>query len=201
MIAFRDETARRLWALIFWSIPIAEGLAAGVGPFTHGSAVHTDIMKTQALKQALDKGGLRCGLRRRPPGRGEVSRERADFLVPVSGAHRWDPKAAAPRTLAALQCTQEEQGRIYSGVSVVQLDRARHMAIYPPRRPCRLVPLYFAAPRPVGGCVTAPWIMVDDDRMPLAEGEAPQLRAPSVSGRLADIPSYRSRRKRGEDLA
>ncbi len=171
MIAFRDKMAEDLGLeLLVHTNP--EGLAAGVGPFTHGSAVHTDVMKTQALKQALDKYGFDAafgGARRDE----EKSRAKERIFSFRSAAHRWDPKAQRPE-LWKLYNARKAKGetiRVFPISNWTELDiwQYIHLNAIP------LVPLYFAAKRPVverDGAL----IMVDDDRMPLAEGETPQMR-------------------------
>ena len=145
----------------------------GINPFTHGSAVHTDVMKTQALKQALDQYGFDAafgGARRDE----EKSRAKERIFSFRSAQHRWDPKKPAPGALAALQHAQA-QGREHPRVPAVELDRARHLAIHPPARTSRSCRCTSPRERPVverDGAL----IMVDDERMPLAPGELPQLR-------------------------
>ena len=151
-----------------WSTPTRKACAAGVGPFTHGSAVHTEVMKTQALKQALDKYGFDAafgGARRDE----EKSRAKERIISFRTKDHRWDPKAAAARALAALQ-HPHPQGGEPAGLPDLQLDRARRVALHRAEKTCRSRALYFAKPRPVverDGAL----IMVDDNRMPLAPGE------------------------------
>ena len=182
MIAFRDARARALgWELLVHTNP--EGLAAGVGPFTHGSAVHTDVMKTQALKQALDKYGFDAafgGARRDE----EKSRAKERVFSFRSAAHRWDPKSQRPE-LWRLYNTAKRPGESFR-VFPLSNWTERDVWDYVRREAIPLPQLYFAKPRPVverDGAL----IMVDDDRMPLAPGEAPQMR--SVRFRtLGDYP-------------
>jgi sulfate adenylyltransferase subunit 2 len=171
MIAFRDRMAKDLGLeLLVHTNP--EGLAAGVGPFTHGSAVHTDVMKTQALKQALDKYGFDAafgGARRDE----EKSRAKERIFSFRSAAHRWDPKAQRPELwrLYNARKAKGESIRVFPISNWTELDVWQYIHL----NNIPLVPLYFAAPRPVverDGAL----IMVDDDRMPLAEGETPQMR-------------------------
>jgi sulfate adenylyltransferase subunit 2 len=171
MIRFRDETARRL-GLDLIVHTNADGLAAGIGPFTHGSAVHTDVMKTQALKQALDKYGFDAafgGARRDE----EKSRAKERVFSFRSAQHRWDPKRQRPE-LWHLYNSRKHKGeslRVFPLSNWTELDIWQY--IYQQQIP--IVPLYFAAPRPViwrDGAL----IMVDDDRMPLQPGEQPQMR-------------------------
>ncbi len=171
MIAFRDQMAKDLGLeLLVHTNP--EGLAAGVGPFTHGSAVHTDVMKTQALKQALDKYGFDAafgGARRDE----EKSRAKERIFSFRSTAHRWDPKAQRPELwkLYNARKAKGESIRVFPISNWTELDiwQYIHLNAIP------LVPLYFAAKRPVverDGAL----IMVDDDRMPLEPGETPEIR-------------------------
>lgn len=149
-----------------------EGVAQGVGPFTHGSAVHTDIMKTQGLKQALDKYGFDAafgGARRDE----EKSRAKERVYSFRDKHHRWDPKNQRP------ELWNVYNGKVHKGESIrvfplsnwTELDIWQY--IYLESIP--IVPLYFAAERPVverNGSL----IMVDDDRMPMEEGETPEMK-------------------------
>jgi sulfate adenylyltransferase subunit 2 len=171
MIRFRDETVQRLGLdLIVHTNP--DGIAAGIGPFTHGSAVHTDVMKTQALKQALDKHGFDAafgGARRDE----EKSRAKERIFSFRSAQHRWDPKRQRPE-LWHLYNARKHRGeslRVFPLSNWTELDIWQY--IYQQQIP--IVPLYFAAPRPVvrrDGAL----IMVDDERMPLQPGEKPEIR-------------------------
>ena len=130
MYEFRDKTAAELGIeLLVHQNP--ECLELGINPFTHGSAVHTDMWKTQGLKQALDKWRLRPRLRRRAPRRGEVAGQGAGLLAPL-GAAPLGPQAAAPRALAHLQRAAQPR-RDPAGLPAVELDRARRVAVHPPR--------------------------------------------------------------------
>jgi len=171
MIAFRDETARRLgFELLVHINP--EGLERGISPFVHGSALHTDIMKTQALKQALDHHGFDAafgGARRDE----EKSRAKERVFSIRSAQHRWDPKQQRPE-LWRLYNTRTAPGesiRVFPLSNWTELDVWQY--IYLENIP--IVPLYFSKPRPVVKR-DGTWIMVDDDRMPLASGEVPELR-------------------------
>jgi len=149
-----------------------EGLAQGVNPFTHGSAVHTDVMKTQGLKQALDKYGFDAafgGARRDE----EKSRAKERVYSFRDKHHRWDPKNQRP------ELWNIYNGKVHKGESIrvfplsnwTELDIWQY--IYLESIP--IVPLYFAAERPVverNGSL----IMVDDERMPLNEGETPEMK-------------------------
>jgi sulfate adenylyltransferase subunit 2 len=148
-----------------------EGLAQGIGPITHGSQVHTDVMKTQALKQALDQHGFDAafgGARRDE----EKSRAKERIFSFRSTQHRWDPKNQRPE-LWSLYNTNKRKGesiRVFPLSNWTELDVWQY--IYLENIP--IVPLYFAAKRPVvrrDGAL----IMVDDDRLPLLPGEHPEL--------------------------
>jgi sulfate adenylyltransferase subunit 2 len=169
MIAFRDATAGRLGLeLIVHTNP--EGLARGIGPISHGSAVHTDVMKTQALRQALDKYGFDAaigGARRDE----ERSRAKERIFSHRSAQHRWNPKAQRPELwrLFNTKLAPGESMRVFPLSNWTELDVWRYIA----REEIPVVPLYFAAPRPIvdrDGML----IMVDDDRLPLRKGERPR---------------------------
>ncbi|MFC7396320.1 sulfate adenylyltransferase subunit CysD [Chelatococcus sp. GCM10030263] len=171
MIAFRDETAKALgWELIVHINQ--EGLACGIDPFRSGSAIHTEVMKTQALKQALDKGGFDAafgGARRDE----EKSRAKERIFSHRSPGHVWDPRNQRPELWRVFNT------RIGPGESmrVFPLSNWTERDVWQYIRAERIpvVPLYFAAERPVvrrGGAL----IMVDDARMPLDPGERPEMR-------------------------
>ena len=172
MYEFRDRIARELGMdLIVHVNP--DGLAQGINPFTHGSQVHTDVMKTQGLKQALDKYGFDAafgGARRDE----EKSRAKERIFSFRSTQHRWDPKSQRPE-LWSLYNTRKQKGesiRVFPISNWTELDvwQYIHLENIP------IVPLYFSAPRPVvkrDGTL----IMVDDDRMPLHPGEKPEMRS------------------------
>jgi len=171
MIAFRDATAARLGVQLIVHIN-KDGLARGIGPFTHGSAVHTDVMKTQALKQALDQYGFDAafgGARRDE----EKSRAKERVVSFRSAQHRWDPKRQRPE-LWHLYNTRKSKGeslRVFPLSNWTELDIWQY--IYMENIP--IVPLYFSKQRPIverDGAL----IMVDDDRMPLQAGERPEQR-------------------------
>jgi sulfate adenylyltransferase subunit 2 len=171
MYAHRDRmVAESGMKLIVHTNP--EGVAAGVGPFTHGSGYHTDVMKTQALKQALDQHGFDVvfgGARRDE----EKSRAKERIFSFRAAGHRWDPKAQRPE-LWALYNTHIHAGesiRVFPLSNWTELDIWQY--IHAERIP--IVPLYLAAARPVvqrGG----QWLMVDDDRFPFAPGEQVEMR-------------------------
>ena len=171
MIAFRDATAARLGVQLIVHIN-KDGLARGIGPFTHGSAVHTDVMKTQALKQALDQYGFDAafgGARRDE----EKSRAKERVVSFRSVQHRWDPKRQRPE-LWHLYNTRKSKGeslRVFPLSNWTELDIWQY--IYMENIP--IVPLYFSKQRPIverDGAL----IMVDDERMPLHDGERPAMR-------------------------
>jgi sulfate adenylyltransferase subunit 2 len=171
MIAFRDATAARLGVQLLVHIN-KEGLARGIGPFTHGSAVHTDVMKTQSLKQALDQYGFDAafgGARRDE----EKSRAKERVVSFRSAQHRWDPKRQRPE-LWSLYNTRKSKGeslRVFPLSNWTELDIWQY--IYMENIP--IVPLYFSKQRPIverDGAL----IMVDDERMPLNSGERPEMR-------------------------
>jgi sulfate adenylyltransferase subunit 2 len=172
MYEFRDLRVRQLgMELIVHVNP--EAVRLGVNPFTHGSAVHTDIWKTQGLKQALDKHGfdLAFGGARRDE---EKSRAKERIFSFRSAQHRWDPKMQRPE-LWRLYNARKNKGesiRVFPLSNWTELDIWEY--IYVERIP--IVPLYLAKPRPVverDGAL----IMVDDQRMPLNAGETPVLKS------------------------
>ena len=149
-----------------------EGIEKGINPFTHGSAIHTDVMKTQGLKQALDKYGFDAafgGARRDE----EKSRAKERIFSFRSAQHRWDPKRQRPE-LWRLYNARKHKGeslRVFPLSNWTELDIWQY--IYLNNIP--IVPLYLAAERPVverDGTL----IMVDDDRMPLRPGEKPAMK-------------------------
>lgn len=166
MIAFRDQMVKDLgWDLIVHTNQ--EGVDMGVGPFTHGSAKHTDIMKTQALKQALNKYKFDAafgGARRDE----EKSRAKERVYSFRDKNHRWDPKNQRPELWNVYNSKVDpgESIRVFPISNWTELDIWQYIHL----EDIPLVPLYLAAKRPVverDGTL----IMVDDDRMPLAEGE------------------------------
>ena len=161
MIAFRDRKAKELGMdLIVHSNQ--EGIDAGVGPFTHGSSVHTDIMKTQALKQALDKHrfDVAFGGARRDE---EKSRAKERVFSFRTAEHRWDPKNQRPElwNLYNARIHKGESIRCFPISNWTELDIWQYIR----REQIEIVPLYYAAERPV-----VEWegsqIMVDDERIP-----------------------------------
>ena len=148
-----------------------EGLARGINPFDSGSVVHTDVMKTEALKQALDKYGFDAafgGARRDE----EKSRAKERIFSFRTEQHRWDPKNQRPE-LWRLYNARHRRGesiRVFPLSNWTELD----VWLYIHREEIPIVPLYFAAERPVVDR-DGTWIMVDDDRMRLEPGEEPKL--------------------------
>jgi sulfate adenylyltransferase subunit 2 len=149
-----------------------QGLAEGVGPFTHGSNYHTDVMKTQALKQALDANGFDVvfGGARRDEEKSRAKERVFSFRAP---GHRWDPKAQRPElwNLYNTRIKPDETIRVFPISNWTELDIWQY--IYDEQIP--IVPLYLAAQRPVvkrGG----QWIMVDDERFLFEPGEQVEQR-------------------------
>jgi sulfate adenylyltransferase subunit 2 len=171
MIAFRDAMARRLGLKLIVHIN-PDGVAMGINPFVHGSALHTDIMKTQGLKQALDQHGFDAafgGARRDE----EKSRAKERVFSLRSEQHRWDPKRQRPELwrLYNTRLSKGESLRVFPLSNWTELDVWQY--IY--QENIELVPLYLARERPVverDGAL----LMVDDERMPLAPGERPVMR-------------------------
>jgi len=172
MYEMRERMARELgFELLVHQNP--EAVARGINPFDHGSALHTDIWKTEGLKQALDKYGFDAafgGARRDE----EKSRAKERIFSFRSAQHRWDPKNQRPE-LWRLYNTRKNPGesiRVFPISNWTELDIWQY--IYLENIP--IVPLYYAAERPVverDGTL----IMVDDERMPLKPGETPQMKS------------------------
>ena len=166
MIEFRDRTAKEYELDLLVHIN-PDGVADKVGPFSHGSAVHTDIMKTQALKQALDKYGFDAafgGARRDE----DKSRAKERVFSFRSAQHRWDPKNQRPElwNLYNTRVAKGESMRVFPMSNWTELDIWQYIH----REKINIPSLYFAARRRVvkrDGAL----IMVDDDRLPLADGE------------------------------
>jgi sulfate adenylyltransferase subunit 2 len=171
MYEFRDTTARRLGMQLLVHVN-EEGLRLGIGPFTHGSQMHTDVMKTQALRQALDKYGFDAafgGARRDE----EPSRAKERVFSLRSVQHRWDPRQQRPELWALYNARKRpgESLRVFPLSNWTELDVWQYIWL----EQIPIVPLYFAAPRPVverDGTL----IMVDDARLPLRPGETPMLK-------------------------
>src|SRR5712671_3249755 len=171
MIAFRDQRARELGLDLLVHVN-RDGLARGINPITHGSELHTDVMKTQALRQALDSHGFDAaigGARRDE----ERSRAKERVFSLRNAQHRWDPRRQRPEPWRLYNARKRkgESVRVFPLSNWTELD----VWLYIHQEGIPVVPLYFAAPRPVVSR-DGTLIMVDDDRLPLADGEAPQLR-------------------------
>jgi sulfate adenylyltransferase subunit 2 len=171
MIIFRDETARKLGVdLIVHTNP--DGLARGISPIASGSALHTEVMKTEALKQALDKHGFDAALggARRDE---EKSRAKERVFSFRSPGHVWEPKRQRPElwNLYNTRLAPGESMRVFPLSNWTELD----VWDYVEAEGIDVVPLYFAKPRPVVRR-DGVWIMVDDDRLPLHPGETPEMR-------------------------
>ena len=172
MYEMRERMARELgFELLVHRNP--DAVARGINPFDHGSALHTDIWKTEGLKQALDKYGFDAafgGARRDE----EKSRAKERIFSFRSAQHRWDPKNQRPELWRLYNARKNpgESIRVFPLSNWTELDIWQY--IYLENVP--IVPLYFAAPRPVverDGTL----IMVDDERMPLKPGETPMMRS------------------------
>jgi sulfate adenylyltransferase subunit 2 len=169
MYAYRDRIAREggMQLLVYVN---AEGVRQGINPFTHGSQIHTDVMKTQALKQALDhyRFDAAFGGARRDE---EKSRAKERIFSFRTAQHRWDPKNQRPE-LWGLYNTDKHEGesiRVFPLSNWTELDVWQYIL----QENIPIVPLYFAAERPVvrrDGTL----ILVDDERIPLLPGEQPQ---------------------------
>jgi len=172
MYEFRDKAvAEAGMQLLVHQNP--DALAAGINPFTHGSAVHTDVWKTEGLKQALDlhRFDLAFGGARRDE---EKSRAKERVFSIRSAAHRWNPKRQRPELwrLYNARVNPGESVRVFPLSNWTELDVWQYIRL----QEIPIVGLYLAKPRPVverDGTL----IMVDDDRMPLGENEVPQLRS------------------------
>ncbi len=171
MIAFRDEIVRRLGLELIVHVN-REGLAQGISPVTHGSATHTDIMKTEGLRQALNahRYDAAIGGARRDE---EKSRAKERIFSFRTQHHRWDPKSQRPELwrIFNTRLHENESMRVFPLSNWTELDVWQYIAA----EGIDIVPLYFAQERPVverDGTL----IMVDDDRLPLGPGEVPLLR-------------------------
>lgn len=166
MIAFRDKMVADNGLDLLVHINL-EGVERGIGPFSHGSAVHTDVMKTAALKQALDKFDFDAafgGARRDE----EKSRAKERVFSFRSAQHRWDPKTQRPElwNIYNSRINKGESVRVFPLSNWTELDIWQY--IHAESIP--IVPLYYAAKRPVVER-DGQLIMVDDDRMPLHDDE------------------------------
>ena len=172
MIEFRDARARELGVDLMVHVN-QDGLKRGIGPISHGSELHTDVMKTQGLRQALDLNGFDAaigGARRDE----DKSRAKERIFSFRNSHHRWDPKRQRPEPWRLFNAHKRkgESIRVFPLSNWTELD----VWLYIHRENIPVVPLYFAKPRPVverGGTL----ILVDDDRLPLEPGEVPQLRS------------------------
>ena len=170
MIAFRDRRAQET-GIELRVHTNQDGVAQGIGPISHGATVHTDVMKTQALKQALDAGGFDAaigGARRDE----EKSRAKERIFSFRSAQHRWDPKAQRPElwSLYNARIHKGESVRVFPLSNWTELD----IWLYIYREEIPVPSLYFAAQRPVverDGAL----ILVDDERLPLQAGEVPAM--------------------------
>jgi len=211
MYEFRDAVARRSGMELIVYVN-QEGLERGINPFTHGSQVHTDVMKTQALRQALDAYGFDAafgGARRDE----EKSRAKERIFSFRSAQHRWDPRQQRPELWSLYNARHRpgESIRVFPLSNWTELDVWQYIW----RENIAIVPLYLAAPRPVverDGAL----IMVDDERLPLKPGEQPQVRkvrfrtlgcypltgaiessADTVEGVIAEMLSTRTSERQG----
>jgi sulfate adenylyltransferase subunit 2 len=172
MIEFRDDMVAKLGLKLLVHTN-QEGVARGIGPFTHGSAVHTDVMKTEALKQALDqyKFDVAFGGARRDE---EKSRAKERIFSFRTTDHRWDPKNQRPELWNVFNTRKApgESIRVFPLSNWTELDIWQYIHI----EKIPIVPLYYAAERPVverDGTL----IMVDDERLPLNPGEVPAMKS------------------------
>ncbi len=171
MIAFREETTARLGLDLIVHVN-SDGVRQGINPFSHGSSIYTNVMKTEGLRQALDRHGFDAALggARRDE---EKSRAKERIFSFRSRHHRWDPKNQRPEPWK-LYNTRKSKGeniRVFPLSNWTEFDIWQY--IYLEKIP--VVPLYFAKERPVvrrDGML----IMVDDDRLPLEPGERPEMR-------------------------
>ena len=171
MYAFREETAKRYGLDLRVHIN-QDGLARGVSPIASGSAVHTQVMKTEGLRQALDAGKYDAafgGARRDE----EKSRAKERVFSHRTAAHAWDPRNQRPELwhLYNTRIREGESVRVFPLSNWTELDVWEYVRA----EKIPVVPLYFAKERPVverSGTL----IMVDDDRLPLLPGETPQMR-------------------------
>lgn len=171
MIRFRDGMAERL-GLELLVYTNQEGLARGINPIASGSALHTQVMKTEALRQALDKYGFDAafGGARRDEEKSRAKERVFSFRGP---GHVWDPRAQRPElwSLFNTRIHQGESMRIFPLSNWTEYDVWDYIAA----EEIPVVPLYFAAPRPVVRRAGT-WIMLDDERLPLEQGETPETR-------------------------
>lgn len=171
MITFRDKLVKDLdLDFVEWINP--DGVRDDIGPFTHGTQRHTHVMKTEGLKQALNKGQYDAafgGARRDE----EKSRAKERIFSFRDRFHQWDPKNQRPELWDLFNCevNKGESIRVFPLSNWTELD----VWLYVHKEQLPMVPLYFAKKRPVVRR-NGTWIMVDDDRMPLEEGETPEMK-------------------------
>lgn len=171
MIAFREEVTARL-GLDLIVHTNADGVRQGINPFNHGSSIYTNVMKTEGLRQALDRHGFDAALggARRDE---EKSRAKERIFSFRSRHHRWDPKNQRPEPWK-LYNTRKNKGesiRVFPLSNWTEFDIWQYISL----EKIPVVPLYFAKERPVvrrDGML----IMVDDERLPLRPGERPEMR-------------------------
>ena len=170
IIAFRDRMARQVGFKLITHTN-RRGAAERIGPISHGSAYHTDVMKTEALKQALDLHGfdVAFGGARRDEEKSRAKERIFSFRAP---GHRWEPKAQRPE-LWNLYNTRIKPGETIRVFPLSNWTEADIWA-YIRQEQIPIVPLYFAAKRPVVKRF-GQWIMVDDERLPLEPGERPAM--------------------------
>jgi sulfate adenylyltransferase subunit 2 len=171
MISFRDETARRLGVNLLVYVN-EDGIAQGINPIASGSTIHTRIMKTEALKHALDKYGFDAafgGARRDE----EKSRAKERIFSFRASNHSWDPRDQRPElwNIFNTRMGPGESIRVFPLSNWTELDVWNYIAL----EDIPVVPLYFAKERPVVRRSGA-WVMVDDGRLPLDPDEQPQMR-------------------------
>src|SRR5690348_10291239 len=171
MISFRDETAKRLGLDLLIHVN-QEGVERGINPFDSGSSLHTQVMKTEALKQALDKYGFDAafgGARRDE----ERSRAKERIFSFRTAAHAWDPKNQRPELWRVYntRINKGESIRVFPLSNWTELDIWQYIMA----EKIDIVPLYFAKKRPIVNRDGA-LIMVDDERMPLKPGETPEMK-------------------------
>lgn len=171
MITFRDETIERL-GLELMTYTNEEGVANGVSPFTHGSKVYTDIMKTEALRKVLDRFrfDMIFGGARRDE---EKSRAKERVFSFRDANHRWEPRGQRPELWAIpnLSRKKDESFRVFPLSNWTELDVWRYIE----RENIPVVPLYFAAKRPVV-LRDGQWLLLDDERLKLADGEKMEMK-------------------------
>ena len=171
MIEFRDRMAKEIgFQLLVWTNP--DGIAQNINPITHGSEVHTRVMKTEALKQALNHYGFDAafgGARRDE----EKSRAKERIYSFRNKFHQWDPKNQRPElwNIYNSKINQGESIRVFPLSNWTELD----IWLYIKREQIPIVPLYFAKERPVVER-SGNLILVDDDRLPLNPGEKPMMK-------------------------